>query len=156
MIHECVPWLAALVVAAGLAGAIAVVAAANSTANGLPAYTNGYTGWKKLNKKPITGGSSAHFGVKNVYASKPRAASRKFPNGTVIVKTIADTGRQGAARPGGGDAQGERQVAVGRVLALGQALLGVCLGSGVHLLPHGREVARLGLHEGVDAQSQRP
>ncbi len=89
------PSLAALVVAAGLAGAITVVAAANSTANGLPAYTNGFTGWKKLNKKPITGGSSAHIGVKNVYASKPRAASRKFPNGTVIVKTIADRGAKG-------------------------------------------------------------
>jgi hypothetical protein len=89
------PWLAALVVAAGLAGAIAVVAAANSSANGLPAYTNGYPGWKKLNKKPIAGGSSAHVGVKNVYASKPRAASRRFPNGTVIVKTIATRGAKG-------------------------------------------------------------
>jgi hypothetical protein len=88
-------WLAVLVVGAALAGAIAVVAAAHSTANGLPAYTNGYTGWKKLNKKPITGGSSAHTGVKNVYASRPRGAARKFPNGTVIVKTIAERGARG-------------------------------------------------------------
>jgi len=88
-------WLAAFVVAAGLAGAISVVAAANSTANGLPAYTNGYAGWTKLNRKPVTGGSSAHSGVKNVYASKPRGATKRFPNGTVIVKTIADRGAKG-------------------------------------------------------------
>jgi hypothetical protein len=88
-------WLAAFVLAAGLAGAIAVVAGANSTANGLPAYTTGYTGWTKLNKKPVTGGSSAHSGVKNVYASRRRGASKRFPNGTVIVKTIATPGAKG-------------------------------------------------------------
>jgi hypothetical protein len=86
--------VAALVLALGLAGAVAVVAAASTTANGLPAYTNGYTGWKKLNRKPITGGASAHTGVKNVYTSKPRG-SKRFPEGTVIVKTIATPGAKG-------------------------------------------------------------
>jgi hypothetical protein len=86
--------LAILVLALGLCGAVAVVATAQSTANGLPAYTNGYTAWKKLNRKPLTGGSLAHSGVKNVYASKPRS-KKLFPNGTVIVKTIADRGATG-------------------------------------------------------------
>lgn len=83
-----------LLLALGLAGAIAVVAAAQSTANGLPSYTNGYTTWKKLNRKPVTGGSPAHSGSKNVYASKPRAG-KLFPNGTVIVKAVATPGVKG-------------------------------------------------------------
>ena len=87
--------LAAAVLALGLAGAIAVVAAAQPAANGLPSYTNGYTGWKKLNGKPVTGGSPAHSGVKNIYASKPRGAGKRFPNGTVIVKTIAERSARG-------------------------------------------------------------
>jgi hypothetical protein len=35
--------------------------------------------------------------VKNVYASRPRGANRRFPNGTVIVKTIAEPGARGPA-----------------------------------------------------------
>ena len=88
-------WLAAVVLAVGLGGAITVVAAGSTSANGLPAYTNGYTAWKKLNRKPIRDGSSAHEGIRNVYASKPRATNRKFPNGTVIVKSIATPGAKG-------------------------------------------------------------
>jgi cytochrome P460 len=89
--------IAAVVLAAGLAGAVGVVAVAGTTANGLPAYTDGYAKWKKLNRKPITT-PGAHNGVKNVFASKARAANRKFPNGTVIVKAIAQPGVKG--RPG--------------------------------------------------------
>ena len=85
--------VAALVLALGLGGAVAVVAAAQ-TSNGLPAYTKGYTTWPKLNRKPVTGGSPAHSGVKNTYASRPRSG-RAFPNGTVIVKTIARPGAAG-------------------------------------------------------------
>lgn len=73
-----------------LAAVAVVVAAASTSANGLPSYTNGYQKWPKLNRKPYTSKgplSSAHTGVKNVYASKRRTGS-KFPNGTVIVKTI--------------------------------------------------------------------
>jgi hypothetical protein len=82
----------AVVVAVSLAAAaIVVVAAAETTANGLPAYTNGYQKWPKLNRKPVKGGSPAHSGTKNVYASKRRTGSR-FPNGTVIVKSIARAG----------------------------------------------------------------
>jgi hypothetical protein len=81
----------AIVAVVALAAAVAVVAAAETAANGLPSYTNGYTAWPKLNKKPVTGGSPAHSGTKNVYASKRRVGKR-FPNGTVIVKSIARPG----------------------------------------------------------------
>ena len=81
----------AIVAAAALAAAIVVVAAAQTQANGLPSYTNGYLGWTKLNAKPVRGGSPAHSGVKNVYASKRKVRS-KYPNGTVIVKTIVQPG----------------------------------------------------------------
>jgi hypothetical protein len=84
----------ALVGALALASAVAVVALASTSANGLPAYTNGYAKWPRLNKKPFTSTgplSSAHQGVKNVYASK-RKVGAKYPNGTVIVKTIVKPG----------------------------------------------------------------
>lgn len=81
----------ALVAVAAVASSAVVVAIASTSANGLPAYTNGYAKWPKLNRKPVTGGSPAHSGVKNVYASKKRVGG-KFPNGTVIVKSIARSG----------------------------------------------------------------
>jgi Cytochrome P460 len=86
--------LLAVALIASLSAVIVVVAAAKISANGLPSYTNGYPKWQKLNGKPITGGSPAHSGTKNVYASK-RKAGKRYPNGTVIVKTIA---RRGDAR----------------------------------------------------------
>lgn len=81
-------------VALALVGAVAVVATAAPARNGLPSYTDGYATWLKLNRKPVTT-PGAHNGVKNVYASKPRSANRKFPNGTVIVKSIATPGAKG-------------------------------------------------------------
>jgi len=81
-----------LVTIAGLT----VAATATTTKNGLPAYTAGYAKWRKLNKRPITA-PGAHNGVKHVYASRPRAASKRFPNGTVIVKSIAEPGAKGLA-----------------------------------------------------------
>jgi hypothetical protein len=80
-----------LVVVAALAGSTVVVAIASTSAAGLPSYTNGYQKWPKINRKPIKGGSSAHSGVKNVYASRKKVRS-KYPNGTVIVKSIAQPG----------------------------------------------------------------
>lgn len=79
----------AIVAAVALAASAVVVAMAATSANGLPAYTNGYQKWPKLNRKPFTtcGSPCAHSGVKNVYASN-RKVGRRFPNGTVIVKTI--------------------------------------------------------------------
>ena len=80
----------AIVVVMALASAIVVVAAAETTANGLPAYTNGWQKWPRINKKPFTSTgplSSAHTGVKNVYASKRKVGS-KYPNGTVIGKSV--------------------------------------------------------------------
>jgi hypothetical protein len=86
---------AVLVLVLGLTGAVTVVAVASPAATGLPGYTAGYPQWKKLNRTPITGGSAAHAGVKNVYASRPRAASGRFPNGAVVVKTISQPGAKG-------------------------------------------------------------
>ena len=83
-----------VVLVAGVAGGVAVVATAETTANGLPSYTNGYRTWAKINKKPVIGDSPAHAGIKNVYRSKPRVG-KLFPNGTVIVKTIAQQGATG-------------------------------------------------------------
>jgi Cytochrome P460 len=81
-----------LLAAAGLT----VAATATTTKHGLPAYTDGYTTWRKLNRRPITT-PGAHNGSKNVYASKPRAENRRFPTGTVIVKSIAEPGAKGLA-----------------------------------------------------------
>ena len=85
--------IVAIVTAVALASSAAVVAIAATGANGLPAYTNGYQTWPKLNRKPFTtcGPPCAHSGVKNVYASK-RKVGRRFPNGTVVVKTIVKPG----------------------------------------------------------------
>jgi hypothetical protein len=84
----------ALVAVVALASALVVVASARTTANGLPPYTDGWQKWPKINRKPFTSTgplSSAHSGVKNVYASK-RKVRGKYPNGTVIVKTIVKSG----------------------------------------------------------------
>lgn len=86
--------VAVLVIATGLAGAASVVALAAPERNGLPAYTDGYARWPKLNRKPVTT-PGAHTGVKNVYASKTRRRNGRFPNGTVIVKSIAQPGARG-------------------------------------------------------------
>lgn len=84
--------LLAIVGLVALASAAAVVATAQTTttANGLPSYTDGWQKWPRINRKPFTSTgplSSAHVGVKNVYASKRKVGS-KYPDGTVIVKTI--------------------------------------------------------------------
>lgn len=87
----------AFVAVIALAASAVVVALASTNANGLPSYTNGYQKWQRINKKPFTSTgplSSAHSGVKNVYASKRKVRS-KYPNGTVIVKTIQPKGRKG-------------------------------------------------------------
>jgi Cytochrome P460 len=83
----------AVVAVAATASALAVVALASSSANGLPAYTNGYATWQRINAKPFTrcGPPCAHSGIKNVYASRRKAGSR-YPNGTVVVKTIVHAG----------------------------------------------------------------
>lgn len=83
--------------AIAVASALSVVALASTAADGLPSYTTGYAKWPRLNKKPFTSTgplSSAHRGVKNVYASK-RIVGKRYPNGTVIVKTIQPSGRKG-------------------------------------------------------------
>ena len=84
----------AIVSVLATATAAGVVAIASTSANGLPSYTNGYAKWPRINKKPFTSTgplSSAHAGVKDVYASK-RKVGKRYPNGTVIVKSIRRTG----------------------------------------------------------------
>jgi hypothetical protein len=81
--------LAVAVVALLAAG----VAGAQARKDGLPAYVNGYTAWAKVNKAPIRGGSSAHQGVKNVYASK-RKVGRRYPLGTIVVKAASPPGKR--------------------------------------------------------------
>ena len=84
----------AIVAVLATASAVAVVAVASTSANGLPSYTNGYTKWPRINKKPFTSTgplSSAHAGSKNVYVSR-RKVGKRYPNGTVIVKSIRRTG----------------------------------------------------------------
>ena len=78
--------LVAALLAAGVAGA-------QARKDGLPAYVTGYAGWVKVNAKPIRGGSAAHQGVKNVYASK-RKAGRRYPAGTIVVKTATPPGKR--------------------------------------------------------------
>lgn len=75
------------------AASVAVVALASTSAAGLPSYTNGYREWPRINRKPFTrcGPPCAHSGVKNVYASRKKVGAR-YPNGTVIVKTVAQSG----------------------------------------------------------------
>jgi hypothetical protein len=86
--------LFAFVALVAVSSSAVVVAVASTSANGLPAYTNGYEKWPKINRRPFrsTGPlSSAHTGLKNVHASKRKVGSR-YPNGTVIVKTIVKPG----------------------------------------------------------------
>ena len=82
---------ATLVVLVALAAAGS--AGARQDANGLPAYVNGYAKWPRLNTKPIAGGSSAHQGTKNVYASKRKVGPR-YPVGTIVVKVARPPGKQ--------------------------------------------------------------
>lgn len=98
-----------MVASLAVASSVVVVAIASTSASGLPAYANGYQKWPKIIRKPFRtcGPPCAHSGVKNVYASK-RMAGRTYPNGTVIVKAIAQPGDR-PARP--------NQVAVMRKVA---------------------------------------
>jgi len=82
-----------LIVVVSVALLAAGVAGAQARKDGLPAYVTGYTGWAKVNKAPIRGGSSAHQGVKNVYASRKKVG-RRYPVGTIVVKTASPPGKR--------------------------------------------------------------
>jgi hypothetical protein len=88
--------LAVAVLVAGLVVGVALAQARSDRAEakplpGLPAYTAGYRSWTKINRVPIRGGSSAHFGTKDIYTSK-RKTGKRYPFGTVIVKEIRGGG----------------------------------------------------------------
>ena len=86
----------AVVTVVAAAAAVVVAALASTSASGLPSYTNGYGKWPRINTRPVTrcGPPCAHAGVKSVYASRKKVGNR-YPNGTVIVKTIAQAGAAG-------------------------------------------------------------
>lgn len=85
-----------IVVVAAVVSSAVVVAVASTSVASLPSYTNGYQKWQKINKKPFKrcGPPCAHGGVKNVYANRKKVGA-KYPNGTVIVKSIQPAGRKG-------------------------------------------------------------
>jgi hypothetical protein len=85
--------LAELSATALLLAGVGAEAPARATANGLPAYVEGYAKWPRLNRVPIRGGSSAHPGTKNVYASKRKSGVR-YPVGTILVKTGTPPGKK--------------------------------------------------------------
>jgi Cytochrome P460 len=61
---------------------------------GVPGFVAGYRDWVKLNDAPIPPREAdPHNGTKNVYASKERRPSGRFPAGTIVVK---DASRPGA------------------------------------------------------------
>lgn len=63
---------------------------------GLPRFTAGYEEWTRLNRRPIPPRPSgdAHLGTKNVYASKERRGSGRFPDGTILVKEAMRPGKE--------------------------------------------------------------
>ena len=81
-----------MLVAAAAALLLAGAAAAQARKDGLPTYINGYAAWPKLNAKPIAGGSAAHQGTKNVYASRRKTGAR-YPVGTIVVKVARPRGK---------------------------------------------------------------
>jgi hypothetical protein len=81
--------LSVVVVASGIAEA-----RPSKPLPGLPAWTDGYRTWTKINRKPIPPrANDPHHSVKNVYASKPRRGAR-YPYGTVIVKEGLQPGKK--------------------------------------------------------------
>ena len=84
---------AALCVGLLLAAITVTGAAARLEKDGLPAYVDGYAKWPKVNRKPIVGGSPAHQGTKNVYASRRKRGAR-YPVGTIVVKVATPPGKR--------------------------------------------------------------
>jgi Cytochrome P460 len=86
-----VPLLATVAI---LAATSLTYAAATKPLPGLPAYTDGYRNWTKINRQPIPPrASDPHHGVKNVYTSRRKAGAR-YPYGTVIVKEGSQPGKK--------------------------------------------------------------
>lgn len=72
----------------GPAPAAPAPAAPEALEPGLPDYVAGHESWTKLNAAPIppAEGGDPHAGTKDVFASEPKGADGRFPDGTVIVK----------------------------------------------------------------------
>jgi hypothetical protein len=83
-----------LVLLTMIAVALAAAAAHAKPLPGLPAYTDGYRIWTKINRRPIPPrANDPHHSVKNVFASKAKSDGR-YPYGTVIVKEGLQPGKK--------------------------------------------------------------
>ena len=82
-----------LLAAAGLT----VAATATTTKHGLPAYTDGYTDVAQAEPAADHDAGRAQRRARTSTPASARAANRRFPNGTVIVKSIAEPGAKGLA-----------------------------------------------------------
>ena len=71
-----------------LAGIVAALFT-GATLPGIPKDVQPYRSWFKVNAKPIRDGSSAHPGLKTIYASK-RAVRNRYPLGATVVKEGRD------------------------------------------------------------------
>jgi hypothetical protein len=81
-------------VALAIVASLAQAHATRPSQTGLPAYTDGYRSWTKINRKPIAPrANDPHHSVKNVYASKAKRGAR-YPYGTVIVKEGLQPGKK--------------------------------------------------------------
>ena len=85
--------LAELTTTALLLSGVGAETPTRATANGIPAYVDGYAKWPRLNRVPIRGGSSAHPATKNIYASKRKTGVR-YPVGTIVVKVGMPPGQK--------------------------------------------------------------
>ena len=86
-------FLPALVAVALAAAGSLAYAAATKPLPGLPAYSDGYRTWTKLNRRPIPPrANDPHRAVKNVYTSRRKTGAR-YPYGTVIVKEGLQPGK---------------------------------------------------------------
>lgn len=87
--------------AGALAAALAVVTAFSSrhqaTLPRIPKYAQPYKTWHKVNRKPVVRPrgslSDAHFGRKNIYASK-KAVRTRYSYGSILVKEGVRSGEK--------------------------------------------------------------
>ena len=104
-----------------------------------------------MNRKPIVGGSPAHQGTKNVYASRRKQGAR-YPVGTIVVKTATPPGKSWLSlvatmrRIKGSTNGGWRWEEFTRSSPLAALLEDRVPGVGLRRLPRAGEVERLRLH----------
>ena len=78
MIAPCATLVAIVSVALVAAAGLTVAATATATKNGLPAYTDGYATWRKLNRKPITTPGAHNGDQERLREQAPRRRTGAF------------------------------------------------------------------------------